>query len=416
MNPTTEKTEIHTPVVPASSPAIPSNAADSIPANRRRKALVIAVVLLGVAAVLLIGIVPRLRAQDRLAQVSREIARVPVVVTNVTRSTANPELNLPASVRAFEETTLYSRANGYLSKWLVDIGGKVSAGQVLAEIDTPELDQELSQARAALAQSQANLALSKSTADRWQSLLKDHAVSQQEADEKAGALAAREADVNAAKAAVGRLEQLANYKQVRAPFAGIVTRRNVDTGSLILAGGSGAANALFNLAQVSTLRVFVDVPQAYMRDVTVGLPVEIRVSEFPRRIFHGKVVRTAGSLDSATRTLLTELQLDNHDGALMPGIHAEAKFSLARTESPIVVPSTSVMIRGEGTLVAVVDGGETIHMQKVRLGRDLGSSIEIVDGLADNTTIVVNPADTLKDGTQVLAQSNPRPQPQLAKK
>jgi RND family efflux transporter MFP subunit len=416
MNPTTEKTETHTSAIPSSLPASLSNAADPLPANRRSKAFVIIVASLGVGAVLAIGIVPRLRAQDRLAQVSREIARVPVVVTNVTRSTANPELNLPASVRAFEEATLYSRANGYLSKWLVDIGGKVTAGQVLAEIDTPELDQELSQSRAALAQAEANLALSKSTADRWKSLLKDNAVSQQEADEKAGALAAREADVNAAKAAVGRLEQLTNYKQVRAPFAGIVTRRNVDTGSLILSGGSGAANALFNLAQISTLRVFVDVPQAYMRDVTVGLPVDIRVSEFPRRIFHGKVVRTAGSLDSGTRTLLTEVQLDNQDGALMPGIHAEAKFSLAQNESPIVVPSTSVMMRGEGTLVAVVDDGETIHLQKVQLGRDLGTSIEIVEGLADNTTIVLNPSDTLKDGTQVLAQSTPRPQPQLAKK
>jgi RND family efflux transporter MFP subunit len=418
MNPTTEKTET---VVPDSSPNLHSSS-DYIPlarpvaASRRSKAVVIGVAALAVGVVLAAGIVPRLRAQDKLVQVSRETAGVPVVVTNVTRSIASPELILPASVRAFEETTLYSRANGYLNKWLVDIGGKVEAGQVLAEIDTPDLDQELNQSRAALAQAEANLVLSKSTASRWQSLLKSQAVSQQEADEKAGALAAREADANAAQAAVRRLEQLASYKQIRAPFSGIVTRRNVDTGALILAGASGTANSLFNLAQISTLRVFVDVPQAYMRDVSVNLPVEIRVSEFPHRIFTGKVVRTAGALESTTRTLLTEVQVDNQDGALMPGIHAEAKFRLAQSEPPIVVPATSVMIRGEGTLVAVVDGSQTIHLQQVQLGRDLGTSIEVVAGLADHTTIVLNPSDALKDGTLVLAQSTPATAPQLARK
>jgi len=412
MNPTTVKTEIPNPAPILNSPADPT----PVPANRRSKAVVILVAMLAVGMVLAAGIVPRLRAQDKLALASRESAGVSVVVTNVTRSAIIPELLLPASVRAFEETTLYSRANGYLSKWLVDIGGKVEAGQVLAEIDTPELDQELNQSRAALAQADANLALSKSTADRWRSLLKDKAVSEQEADEKAGALAAREADVNAAKAAVRRLEQLTSYKQIRAPFSGIVTRRNVDTGALILAGSGGAANPLFNLAQISTLRVFVDVPQAYMRDVSINLPVEIRVSEFPHRVFSGKVVRTAGALDPATRTLLTEVQVDNQDGVLMPGIHAEARLRLAQNEPPIVVPATSVMIRGEGTLVALVDAGQAIHLQKVQIGRDLGTSIEIVAGLADHATIVLNPSDALKDGTQVLAQAAPAVAPQLAKK
>ena len=388
----------------------------NVPAKRRTQGLVLSSALLAAGLVLAAGIIPRLRAHGKLVEASHETTRPNVVVTQVTHSAVNPELILPASVRAFEETTLYSRANGYLSKWLVDIGGKVEAGQVLAEIDTPELDQELNQSRAALAQAEANLVLAKSTAERWVGLLKDRAVSQQEVDEKAGALAARQADVNAGGAAVRRLEQLTSYKQITAPFSGIVTRRNVDTGALILAGGSGSANALFAVAQISTLRVFVDVPQAHMRDVTVNLPVQVRVSEFPDRTFPGKVVRTAGALDPATRTLLTEVQVDNHDGALMPGIHAEVKIELAQSEPPIVVPATSILNVGEGSRVAVVNSAQTIHLQKVQLGRDLGTSIEIVAGLADNSVIVLNPSDTLRDGTQVFSQALPLAAPKLAKK
>jgi RND family efflux transporter MFP subunit len=416
MNTTPLKTETPTPASTgnASHPSAPI--AGQVPARRRTKVIVLGTAIVAAVLVLAVGIVPRLRAHDKLVQASQDNSRPTVVVTNVTRATANAELNLPANVRAFEETALYSRANGYLSKWLVDIGGKVEAGQVLAEIDTPELDQELNQSRAALAQAEANLILAGSTAERWQGLLKDRAVSQQEVDEKAGALAARRADVNAAGAAVRRLEQLTRYKQITAPFSGIVTRRNVDTGALILAGGSGNANPLFELAQVNTLRVFVDVPQAHMRDVTVNLPVEVRVSEFPDRTFSGKVVRTAGALQASSRTLLTEIQVDNQDGALLPGIHAEVKLKLAQSAPPILVPATSVINRGEGSLVAVVDGGQTIRLQKVQIGRDLGASIEVVAGLVDNTTIVLNPSDTLKDGTQVLSQMTPPAAPQLAKK
>jgi RND family efflux transporter MFP subunit len=413
MNPTLPKTET-TPI--RNGPDGPNPAAGPPRANRRGTAVTIGAAFLVVCLVLVIGIVPRLRTQGKLIAASMEASLPTVVVTNVTRSVANPELILPANVRAFEETTLYSRANGYLSKWLVDIGGKVEAGQVLAEIDTPELDQELNQSRAAFAQAEANLALAKSTSERWVGLLKDRAVSQQEVDEKAGALAARQADLNAAAAAVRRLEQLTSYRQITAPFSGIVTRRNVDTGALILAGGSGNANALFTVAQNSTLRVFVDVPQDHMRDVTVNLPVQIHVSEFPDRTFNGKVVRTAGALDPTTRTLLTEVQIDNRDGALMPGIHAEVKIQLAQSEPPIVVPATSVMNRSEGSLVAVVNSSQTIHLQKVQLGRDLGTSIEVVAGLADHSVIVLNPSDTLRDGAQVLSQAIPMSAPQLAKK
>jgi RND family efflux transporter MFP subunit len=401
-----EPLKTETAVSEIANSSVKSPAMDGVaPASRRAKAVILGGAIVATVLVLSIGIVPRVRAHEKLAQVSKESVQPSVVVTNVSRSAARAEVVLPANVKAFEEASLYARADGYLTKWMVDIGGKVAAGQVLAEIDTPDLDQELNQSRATLAQSRANLALARSTAARWQGLLKDRAVSQQEVDEKAGALAAREADLNAAEAAVRRLEQLTSYKQIIAPFAGIVTRRNVDTGALIVTGRNGGGSPLFELAQISTLRVFVDVPQAHMRDVTVDLPVEIRVAEFPDRTFTGKVVRTAGALNASTRTLLTEVQVDNRDGALMPGIHAEVKLSLNPTEPPVVVPGTAVIIRGEGTMVAVVDPEQIVHLKPVRLGRDLGTSIEVVSGLAENTTIVLNPADTLKEGTRVNSQA-----------
>src|SRR5260370_23133434 len=230
-----------------------------------------------------------------------------LTVTKDLRLVSSVQLALPGDVRAFEETKIYARADGYLLKWNSDIGGKVEGGKVLAEIDTPELDQELNQSRAALAQAQANVMLARSSAERWQGLLKSRAVSQQEVDEKTSALAAREADVKAAEAVVARLEKLSSFKEVRAPFSATITRRHVDTGALIRAGGNGSA--LFELAQTDTLRVQVNVPQAYLRDIAVGSPVAIVVAEYPARTFPGKVLRTGGAFDVVTRTMLTEIEV-----------------------------------------------------------------------------------------------------------
>src|SRR5439155_12047641 len=213
-----------------------------------------------------------------------------------TRLASSVQLALPGDVRAFEETKIYARADGYLLKWNSDIGAKVEAGQILAEIDTPELDQELNQSRAALAQVQANLVLARSSAERWQGLLKNRAVSEQEVDERMSALTAREADVKAAEAAVLRLEKLTSFKEVRAPFAGTITRRFVDIGALIRAGGN--ASALFELAQTDTLRIHVNVPQAYLRDIAAGLPALVRVAEYPERAFSGTILRTSGAVDA----------------------------------------------------------------------------------------------------------------------
>lgn len=368
-------------------------------ATRRSRITVIGGVVIVLAAGLVLGVMPRLRAQSKLVTAAQEVTHQSVTVTNVSRLASSVQLALPGDVHAYEQTKIYARADGYLLKWNTDIGTKVEAGQVLAEIDSPELDQELNQSRAALAQSQANLILARSSAERWQGLLKDHAVSQQEVDEKAGALAAREADVKAAEAAVSRLGKLSSFKEVRAPFAGTITRRNVDTGALIRAGSSGSA--LFELEQTDTLRVHVNVPQAYLRDIAIGSPVAIAVAEYPGRTFTGKLLRTSGTFDVGTRTMLTEIEVPNQDGTLFPGIHVDVKLSLAQVNPPIVVPATAVIVRGDGLQVAEVDNASAIRLQKVQVGRDFGKSVEIVAGLNDGARIVTNPTDTLVEGTPV---------------
>lgn len=410
-----ESEQINLAVPPENVPSDPNH--DQPQASRRRRYLIIAVVAAGLGVGLISGIVPRLRAQSSLAATVQEVARPVVTVTNANRSAGGIELILPGDVHAFEETRIYARADGYLLRWHSDIGAKVDFGQVLAEIDTPELDQELNQSRAALTQAQANLSLARSSADRWQGLLQDRAVSQQEVEEKAGARAARAADVQAAEAAVLRLEKLASFKEIRAPFAGTITRRLVDTGALVHAGGSGSA--LFELAQTDTLRVHVNVPQAYLRDVSVGAPAQVRVAEYPGRSFLGKIVRTSGAFDAVTRTLLTEIEVPNVDGALFPGINVDVQLSLAQANPPLVVPGTSILIRSEGPQVAVVDAHDVIRLHKVQLGRDLGQSVEIVDGLSDGARIVTKPNDTLFDGLPVRIGGGTQPAklaPRLARR
>lgn len=374
-------------------------ASNSAKASRRSRVTVIATVATLLTAGLAFGIIPRLRAQTKRETVSQEVVVQTVAITNATRPKSAVQLQLPGDVFPFEQTKIFARADGYLMKWNVDISAKVQEGQVLAEIDTPELDQELNQARAALAQARANSNLARTSAARWERLLKERAVSEQEVDERTGALAARDADVTAAEAAVQRLEKLANFKQVRAPFAGTITRRLVDTGALIHAGGN--ASALFELAQMDNLRIHVNVPQAYLRDVATGAAVRVRVAEFPGRVFTGTVARTSGAFDTATRTLLTEIEVPNRDGALLPGIHVDVQLSLAQSEPPIVVPSTALMTRSDGLQLAVVDDSGLVHLRKVQIGRDLGRSVEITSGVEEGARIVTNPTDTLVEGMQV---------------
>lgn len=345
------------------------------------------------------GIRPRLQARAALNERARADSSVSVNVVFAEHAANANEILLPASLQALQETPVYARTSGYLLRFLADLGDRVKAGQPLAVIEGPEVDQALNQSRAALEQARANLELARSSAERWKSLGGKNAVSQQEVDEKSAALAAREADLHAAEADVSRLTQLKQYQTIVAPFDGVISARNVEVGALVSEGGGG--RELFRVSQTGTLRVYAAVPQAYMRSIHPGLAVDVLVNEFPSRVFPGRVARVAGALDAASRTLLTEVQIPNEQGELLAGMFGQVRFKLRSGEPPLIIPSNAIILRSEGTLVAVVDGTNTIHFRKVKLGRDFGLQVEIVDGLPEGTMVVANPSDTLTEGATV---------------
>jgi multidrug efflux system membrane fusion protein len=326
-------------------------------------------------------------------------AKPTVNVVIAARATNAVELVLPASLQAYQEATLYARTGGYLSKWLVDLGDKVTAGQTLAIIEGPELDQELNQARATLAQTKANAELANATSKRWHDLAERNAVSKQEAEEKSAAALARAADTQAAGANVSRLTQLKSLQTIVAPFDGVITSRGAEIGALITTDAS--RRELFRMVAVNPLRVYASIPQSYMRSIKPGLDAEVLVNEFPGKPFPGKIVRVAGALDSVTRTLTTEIQLPNEDGQLLPGMFVQVRFRLKPTEPTIVLPSNAVIIRAEGPQVATIAQGDVIHFQKIQIGRDFGTQIEVLSGLNAGTRIVANPSDSLTEGIAV---------------
>lgn len=358
---------------------------------------VVLFVPLAVATIYFLGVRPRLHASAVLA--GRTNDRVSVNVITVTRATASTELLLPASLRAFEEASIYARTNGYVQRWIADIGDRVKAGETLAIIEAPEVDQELAQVQAALQQARANVTLARNNATRWNDLGKEKAVAQQEIDEKVATLGAREADVSAAEANVARLIQLKHYQTITAPFDGVVSARNIDIGSLITAGSGG--RELYRISQTTTLRVYANVPQAYVRSVKPGLEAEVMLGEFPGKTFVGKVVRIAGTLDATSRTLLTEVELDNSNGELLAGMFGQVRFRLTPGEPPVLIPSNAVMVRADGVQVVTLGAGNTLHYQKVKIGRDFGTQLEILSGLDEGTRIVANPNDGLTEGLPV---------------
>ena len=355
---------------------------------------------LGLAAVFVfLGVLPRLRAGALLETRAKELGHPAVNIAVAQRAAAVAELQLPASLQALQEAPVYARTNGYLGRLLADLGDHVKAGQPLAIIEAPELDQELNQTRAALEQARANLELARSTAGRWEELGRQQAVARQEVDEKASALGAREADVHAAEANVSRLVQLKQYQTIAAPFDGVISARNIDVGALVTAGGGG--RELFHIAQTDTLRVFVNVPQTNVRSLQPGLAAEVLVNEYPGRIFTGKVVRVAGALDPVSRTLLTEVQLPNEKGELLAGMFGQVRFRLRQAEPPLLIPSNAVIARSDGLTVATVAADNSVHFQKVKPGRDFGVQIEILTGLAEGARVVANPSDALTEGLTV---------------
>ena len=366
------------------------------------KALTIVGVLL---AVLLIAggltLLGRMSHERALAK-ETEIETVPTVaVVNPVSEKPDEELVLPGSLLAYEDSPIYARTNGYLVKWYQDIGSKVTRGELLAKIDTPEVDQELNQARAARQQIVAQMDLAKITSDRWENLRKTDSVSAQEADQYASQYKQSQANLAAADANVSRLEQLEGFKDVYAPFDGVLTRRNVDPGALINAGAQAAGRELFDLARVDPLRVYVSVPQAYAPYIKVGAKTPVLLQEFPGQKFYGIIVRTAEAIDTNTRTLLTEVDVPNKDGRLLPGSFGEVHFAVGSNVDKVTVPINTMLFRAQGAQVAVVGPDSKVELRPINIGRDYGSSLEVLGGLSATDQIVVNPADSLEQGQQV---------------
>jgi RND family efflux transporter MFP subunit len=337
-----------------------------------------------------------------LAQQTEQMAVPYVSVIHATPIDADSEMVLPGSLKPYVESPIYARTNGYLKKWYKDIGSHVEKGELLAEIDTPEIDQQLAQARADLVTSQANLSLSTLTAARYQDLIKTDSVSRQDLDNANGDLAARRAMVQSADAGVKRLEELESFKRVYAPFTGIITQRNVDPGTLINAGNGGTATKeMFDLAQIDPMRVYVAVPQSYSQSIRVGLKACLSLTELAQRTFCGQVVRTANSIDPDTRTLLTEVDVPNSSGTLLPGSYAEVHFDVRVSGQRVSLPVNALLFRPDGTMAAVVGPGSQIDLKKITIGRDFGNSLEVLQGIDATDQVVINPPDALEQGEHV---------------
>ena len=397
------------------------------------------IVLIGLVA---IGVVPRLGQSAALQRAATP--PIPTVkVMTASRAAAATDFTLPGNIQAIQDVPIYARADGYLKRRLVDIGDRVQQGQVLAEIDTPELDQQVAQGQAALAQAQASLAQAQSaleqaraalqhseatmrlngvTLARWQELKRRDLVAQQDVDNFQAASDGSRADVAAAQANIAalvasanaaranvtaseanlrRLTDLQSYQTLRAPFSGIVTVRNVDQGSLISSGRVPNAMPAFRVAQIDSLRVYVNVPQTFVSSITPGLSTDTVVRELPNRVFKASVVSTAEALDPASRTLLTEIRMQNQGGLLRPGMYADVKFHVTRTDPPFLLPSSAVIIRSGPPLVATVAPDSVVHLTPVQLGRDLGSSVEVTGGLGERDAFILAPADNLDEGARV---------------
>jgi RND family efflux transporter MFP subunit len=336
------------------------------------------------------------------AAVQKEAVRLTVTVVPAAKAKPTIDLSLPGTMLPIQETPIYARTSGYVKRWHVDMGAKVKAGDTLADIETPELDRELKQAVANLRVAKANLELARTTADRWRAVLKDNAVAPQEVDEKVGAYEARKADVAAAEANVQRLRELKAFERVVAPFDGIITLRSIEVGQLIAAGNPDPSRLMFKLAKTDTLRLFVNVPQSHVRLVQPGAQVAVVLREYPGQSFPAKVVRTAGALDAQSKTMLAEVHIDNAKGDLVAGMYALVKFTLQQPAPAIVLPANTLIVRTDGPQVATVEN-DAVHMRKVILGRDFGTTIEILSGLKEKEMVVTNPSDSIAEGVMVKA-------------
>jgi membrane fusion protein, multidrug efflux system len=384
-----------------------------LPPAPPRKALTIVGIL--VLVLLIAGGATMLGKMNHEHALAKETERETVPTVAVVHPLAekpDEELVIPGSLQAFEESPIYARTSGYLVAWYKDIGSRVTKGELLAKIDTPEVDQELNQTRAAQQQTVAQLELAKISADRWESLRKTDSVSAQEADQQASGYKQSQANLAAADANVRRLEQLEGFKEVYAPFTGVLTKRNVDPGALINAGAGASGRELFDIARVDPLRVYTSVPQAYAPFIRVGAKTYVTLQEFPGQKFVATVARTAESIDPATRTLLTEVDVPNKEGRLLPGSFGEVHFAVGSNVNKVTIPVNTMLFRSEGPRVAIVGADNKVQLRQINIGRDYGTSLEILGGVEPTDQIVVNPADSLEEGQQVnIAQEAPNQAP-----
>jgi len=371
-------------------------------AEGKHRGWLLALVLVAIfGGVLAYGILERLRAGAALREETDKLAAPVVVVVTPQRSAPAQEIVLPGNVQPYITSPIFSRTNGYLRAWSFDIGARVKKGQLLAVIETPEVDQQLQQSRSNLATAEANLRLAEITRNRYQDLLKTHAVSQQDVDNYVGTYNANKAIVDASQANVKQLEALQSFEKIYAPFDGVITARNTDIGDLINAGSNGNVKTdLFHMAQPDVLRVYVNVPEEYSQVAKPGLRATLSLAEFPGKEFPGKLIRTADEINAATRTLLVEVDVNNPTGQLISGSYAQVHFRVPGQASTFIIPVDALLFRSEGLRVAVVTGGK-VELVPVTPGHDFGETIEIVSGLKGNESVIVNPPDSIVSGQQV---------------
>jgi RND family efflux transporter MFP subunit len=381
-----------------------------------RGSLLTVVVILAVVTVAaaIFGIVERKHAGAQLMHYTDATAAPPVSLAQPVFEKNATEIVLPGNIQAYTLAPIYARTTGYVKAWYHDIGSHVRKGELLAVIETPELDQQLAQAKADLATAQSNAALAKVTADRYQGLIGQNAVSQQDTDNAAQALEARNTEVTSAQANVSRLEQLQSFERIEAPFDGIVTARNLDIGQLVSAAGStnspgagtvSGSKEVFDISAIQTLRVFINVPQVYAPDAKAGVMATLSLPQYPGRTFRGKLVRTSDAVDPATRTLLAEVDVDNRSGELLPGSYTEVHLKVANPAPALIVPVSALILEPDGLHVGIVDATQHAHIVRVTPGRDSGSTMEILGGLEPGQQVIANPPDSLTDGEQVRVVS-----------
>jgi RND family efflux transporter MFP subunit len=377
-------------------------------ARRLRAVIGLLAVLVIIAVVVAAGIIPRLRARQALVRQTEISAKPVVAVTRPERAAAGEEVVLPGNIQPFIEAPIYARTSGYLKHWYFDIGAHVKQGQLLAEIESPEVDHQLTQAKEDLATAEANLSLAQITAKRYVNLFKTDSVAKQDVDNAVQDAAAKGTIVKSAQANALRLQQMVDFEKIYAPFDGVITARNTDIGQLIDSGSSGGpARELFHIAAVNRLRVFVNVPQVYSHATKPGLKADLTLPELPARRFPGTLVRTADSIDPNTRTLLVEVDVVNNTGLLFPGAYTEVHFNIRSNAATLLIPSASLVFRSQGLRVPVVKDNR-VSLLPVTVGRDFGTTIEVLSGLPENASVILNPPDSLVDG-EVVRVVQPKP-------